>query len=288
MDRNVVLITGSSSGIGKACAEHLHQRGYRVYSTSRRAPRFPDGLAAVTDQSGICHLIPMDVTSDESVEQGIQWILTQERRIDVVVNNAGYGLAGAMEDTQLEEAKAQLETNFFGVVRLCRAVLPVMREQGGGFIVNISSIGGFVGIPFQGFYSASKFALGGMTESLRIEVKPYGIKVVLIEPGDFNTNLTINRHKAKASELGSVYLSKFTKALGGMDADEMNGPSPEQIGVLLERIITTMSPQLRYVIGSASERLTNGLKKFMPPGIFEWLLGSPGKIGWRKLVRSNN
>ena len=270
--RNVVLITGASSGIGKACAEHLHRRGYRVYGTSRRASKFPDKPATVTDLSDSFQLIPMDVISDESVEQGIQWVLSQEGRIDVVVNNAGYGLAGAVEDTQLEEAKTQLETNFFGVVRVCRGVLPVMREQGGGYIVNISSIGGFVGIPFQGFYSASKFALEGSTESLRIEVMPYGIKVVLIQPGDFNTNLTINRRKAKEAELGSVYLSKFMKALGVMETDEMHGPSPERIGFLLERIIMAKSPRLRYVTGPASEKLTSGLKKFMPPGIFEWLL----------------
>jgi len=270
--QRVVLITGASSGIGKACAEHLHRRGYRVYGTSRRASKFPDKSATVTEQSGAFHLIPMDVTSDELVEQGIQWILTQEGRIDVVVNNAGYGLAGAVEDTRLEEAKAQLETNFFGVVRVCRAVLPVMREQGDGYIVNISSIGGLVGIPFQSFYSASKFALEGLTESLRMEVKPYGIKVVLIEPGDFNTDLTINRLKARASGNGSIYQSKFTKALGVMEADEMHGPSPERIGFLLEQIITTKSPRLHYTTGPASEKLTNGLKKFLPPGIFEWLL----------------
>jgi len=270
--QRVVLITGASSGIGKACAEHLHQRGYRVYGTSRSASKFPDEPATVTDQSGTFHMISMDVTSDESVEQGIQWILNQERQIDIVVNNAGYGLAGAVEDTELEEAKAQLETNFFGVVRVCRAVLPGMRQQNGGYIINISSIGGLVGIPFQGFYSASKFALEGLTESLRIEVQPYGIKVVLIEPGDFNTDLTINRRKAKAAELGSVYQSKFTKALGVMEADEMHGPSPERIGFLLERIITTKSPRLRYITGPASEKLTKELKKFLPPDIFEWLL----------------
>ena len=268
----VVLITGASSGIGKVCAEHLHRRGYQVYGTSRRAPKYPDGLATITTQPGTFHLVPMDVTSDESVEQGIQWILNQEGRVDIVVNNAGYGLAGALEDTRLEEAKAQVETNFFGIVRVCQAVLPGMREQGGGYIINISSIGGLVGIPFQSLYSASKFAVEGLTESLRIEVKPYRIKVILIEPGDFKTNITINRCKTETSELSSAYHSEFTKALGVMEADEMNGPTPERISNLLERIITTKSPRLRYVIGPASEKLIIGLKKIILPGAFEWLL----------------
>jgi NAD(P)-dependent dehydrogenase (short-subunit alcohol dehydrogenase family) len=270
--QRVVLVTGASSGIGQACAGYLHQKGYRVYGTSRRAKRFPGEPVAVADQTGTFHLIPMDVTSGESVAQAIQWIVAREGRIDVVVNNAGYGLAGAVEDTELGEARAQLETNFFGVVRVCKAVLPAMREQAGGYLVNISSIGGFVGIPFQGFYSASKFALEGLTESLRIEVKSYGIRVVLIEPGDFNTNLTVNRRRAKGAGPGSAYLSEFTQALGVMEADEINGPAPERIGVLLERIITTKSPRLRYITGPASEKLTGSLKKIMPPGMFEWML----------------
>src|SRR5215470_2155720 len=144
----VVLITGASSGIGAACATYLHARGYRVYGTSRRpsevpAPAFP--------------LLAMDVDDDASVRHGVAQVLAMAGRVDVAVNNAGIAIAGAVEETSDDEARAQLETNLFGVLRVCRAVLPIMRQQGGGTIVNISSVAGALGIPFQGLYSASKF-----------------------------------------------------------------------------------------------------------------------------------
>ena len=270
--QRVVLITGASSGIGEACAHHLHRKGHKVYGTSRRAPWPSDAPMERTDQPATFQLIPMDVTSDESVKQGVQWILEREGHLDVVVNNAGYGLAGAVEDTELEEAKAQMETNFFGVVRLCRGVLPIMRQQGGGYVVSISSIGGLIGIPFQGLYSASKFAVEGLIESLRAEVKPYGIRVVLIEPGDFHTGFTASRRKTRSAELGTVYATRFAKALGVMETDEMHGPSPEQVGYLLERIITKKSPRLRYMIGRVSQKLAVGSKKVLPSGLFEWAI----------------
>ncbi len=270
--QRVVLITGASSGIGKACACHLSGKGYRVYGTSRRASWPSDASMEKTEQPGTFQLIPMDVTSDESVKQGVQWILEREGRLDVVVNNAGYGLAAAVEDTELEESKAQMETNFFGVVRVCRIVLPIMRRQGGGYLVSISSIGGLIGMPFQGLYSASKFAIEGLIESLRAEVKPYGIRVVLIEPGDFHTGFTANRRKTRSAQLGTVYTTRFAKALGVMEADETHGPSPEQIGYLLERIITKKSPRLRYMIGPVSEKLVVGLKKILPSRLFEWAI----------------
>jgi NAD(P)-dependent dehydrogenase (short-subunit alcohol dehydrogenase family) len=270
--QRVVLITGASSGIGKACAHHLYWKGYKVYGTSRCAPWPSDAPIAGTDQPETFRLIPMDVTSDESVRQGVQWILEREGHLDVVVNNAGYGLAGAVEDTELEEAKAQMETNFFGVDRLCRAALPIMRQQGGGYLVSISSIGGLIGIPFQGLYSASKFAVEGLMESLRAEVKPYGIRVVLIEPGDFHTGFTASRRKTRSAEPGTIYATRFAKALAVMEKDETRGPSPEQVGYLLERIITKKSPRLRYMIGPLSEKVAVGLKKILPSGLFEWAI----------------
>jgi len=270
--QQIVLITGASSGIGKACAQLLHRMGYRVYGTSRRAPEPPELPVPRSNQLSTFDLIPMDVTSDESVERGVKLILAREGRIDVVVNNAGFSLAGAVEDTQLEEARDQMETNFFGVIRVCRAVLPIMRKQGGGYLINISSIGGLIGIPFQGLYSASKFAVEGFSESLRAEVQPYGIRVVLIEPGDFPTGITASRAKTRASQHGTVYAERFAKSLSVMEADEMHGPPPEQIGYLLERIITTRAPRSRYMIAPVLEKLTVGLKKIMPSGLFEWAI----------------
>ena len=161
-NQRVVLVTGASSGIGKCCAEYLCNKGYRVYGTSRKA----DSSDSKQRPSNInsTQMIRMDVTDEPSVKQGVADIIARESRIDVVINNAGFGIIGALEDTSIDEAKSQLETNFFGALRVCRAVLPTMRKQRSGYIVNISSIGGLIGLPFQSAYSASKFALEGASE----------------------------------------------------------------------------------------------------------------------------
>jgi NAD(P)-dependent dehydrogenase (short-subunit alcohol dehydrogenase family) len=265
----IVLITGASSGIGKASAAHLYAQGYRVYGTSRNADGFSETSSTERSTSPALELIPMDVNSDESVKRAVEYIVNREGRLDVVVNGAGYGLAGAAEDTRVDEACAQMETNFFGVFRVCKVVLPIMRRQHGGYIVNISSIGGLIGIPFQSLYSASKFAVEGFTEALRAEVRRFGIRVVMIEPGDFHTGFTAHRRRATGVEEATVYKQQFTKALGVMEADEMKGPSPERIGYLLEKIITTRSPRLRYRVGPASEKVAVELKKLIPSKLFE-------------------
>jgi len=271
--KGVVLITGASSGIGQACANHLHQKAYRVYGTTRQAQPHATGILGAEDiYPPAFEMIQMDVNDDNSVAQGVEFILDREGRLDVVVNCAGFGVAGSIEDTTIKEAKLQLETNFFGAVRLCRAALPIMRKQHSGYIVNVSSIAGLIGVPFQGMYSASKFALEGMTEALRLELKPFGIRVVLIEPGDFNTQFTAHRRKTLASQHNGVYLEKFTAALGVMEADETRGPSPVKIARLLEHIIETPSPRLRYLVGPVSEKVAVMLKKVLPWRLFEWAL----------------
>jgi len=187
MNSRVVLVTGASSGIGRACAAHLASRGYRVFGAQRSAP----------DSAGPIEMLRMDVNDDASVHAATSYILKTAGRIDALVNNAGYALMGSVEDTSIEEARAQMETNFFGALRVIRAVLPAMRQQGSGYIINISSLAGVLGLPFSGLYSASKFALEGMTESLRLEVRGFGIKTVLIEPGDFSTQLPAKRQVPK-------------------------------------------------------------------------------------------
>ena len=157
--RKVVLITGATAGIGQACAEHLASRGWRVFGAGRRA------TASITS-SGI-EMLPIDVDDEASVRTCVDAILGKTGRLDAVINNAGFSSRGAVEDTTIEAAKAQFETNFFGVLRVCRAVLPALRASGGGYIINISSLAGLVGLPFTGLYSASKFALEGVSESLR-------------------------------------------------------------------------------------------------------------------------
>ena len=266
-NHRVVLITGASSGIGQTCGNYLYQRGYRVYGTSRHA-KMPARVDRNHRQSASFILIPMDVTDEVSVRQGVDFVMQCEERLDVVVNNAGIVIAGAVEDTALEEAQYQFETNFFGVIRVCRAVLPIMRQQGGGYIVNISSLGGLMGLPFQGLYSASKFAIEGLSEALRMEVRPYGIRVVMIEPGD--THPGTKRFKTQAAQADTVYVEQCNKAVGVMEADEMNGESPDKVVHLLERIITHPTPRLRYTVGPLPERIAVTAKKLIPSSVFEW------------------
>lgn len=265
----VVLITGASSGFGKACAVHLHDRGYRVYGTSRSGTALSEVVAAA--EGGNVPLLRMDVTDEESIASVMDCVWQLEGRLDVVVNNAGSGLAGAVEDTTIADAQWQLDTNFFGVVRVCRAVLPLMRKQGGGLIVNMSSMAGVVGIPFQSFYSASKFAVEGFSQALRGEVRRSGIKVVVIRPGDFNTGFTRNRKKVTPSA-DSPHAQAYSTALSIMEKDEANGPAPEQVAKLLARLVSSQSPTLCSTPGSVSQRLLIGLRGLMPMSAFERLL----------------
>jgi NAD(P)-dependent dehydrogenase (short-subunit alcohol dehydrogenase family) len=238
MDNRVALITGASSGIGRACATHLGTYGLRVYGTSRNVPMGP----------GPFNMLQMDVTDDESVQHAIDAILQREGRLDIVVNNAGIAIAGPLELTSIEEAKRQIDVNLFGAFRVCRAVLPIMRRQGGGYIVNVGSIGGLIAIPYQPLYRASKFALEGMTETLRLEVRSFGIRVVIIEPGDTKTEITQNRKMAEAPANQQLY-SSFAAALNRTASDEQHGPGPDGIARLLWRIVNTPHPRLRYTVG---------------------------------------
>jgi NAD(P)-dependent dehydrogenase (short-subunit alcohol dehydrogenase family) len=251
----VTLVTGASSGIGACCADFLARNGYIVYGASRSA----------TAGEGVAPL-RMDVTSDASVHEACQQVLEREGRLDVLINSAGIAIAGSVEDTSIEEARLQFEANFFGVLRVCRAALPVMRQQGRGYIVNIGSIGGLIGIPYQGMYSASKFALEGLTECLRMEVRDFGIRVVLIEPGDHRTALTANR-RVLAS--GSAYRTRFERAVGRMAADEQRGPLPDEIARLVHRAICAENPPLRYTVGPRSQRAAVWLKRLAPYRVVE-------------------
>ena len=272
-EETVVLITGASSGIGKACAEHLARRGYRVFGTSRGAP-FPPAPTP----SGQPVMLQMDVTQDESVRRAVDFIVREAGRLDVVVNNAGFGIAGAVEDTSIEEAKSQLETNFFGVLRVCRAALPVMRAQGEGLIVNVSSLGGVIALPFQALYSASKFAVEGLTEALRLEVRPFGIRVTRIEPGDMRTGFTDQRVRVAAWTRESAYGPYAERVLQVVEHDERSGGAPEAVALLLERIIRSSNPAPRYRVGPAFQRLAAILKGILPARLFEWALAKYYRI----------
>jgi NAD(P)-dependent dehydrogenase (short-subunit alcohol dehydrogenase family) len=259
----VVLITGASSGIGKTCAYRMASRGWRVFGTQRQP---------VPAEGRPFEMIAMDVDDDESVRQGVAAVLAKAGRIDAVVNNAGFALMGAVEDTTIAEAKAQLETNFFGVLRVCRAVLPTLREQKHGAIINISSLSGIQGLPFSGLYSASKFALEGVSESLRLETMRFGIRVTLVEPGDFRTEMPIRRRVAAAAETHDAYASEFVRFKLKQDQDEASADEPHAVALLVERLCSHPRPKMRYSVGMLGQRIVVPLKRFLPQRAYEWLL----------------
>lgn len=264
----VVLITGASSGLGRAAAEHLSTLGHRVYGASRRP----------TAEQRPYEVVAMDVTDAGSVERGVAAIVAAAGRIDVLVNNAGFGIAASIEDTPIGDAHALMETNFFGTLRMCQAVLPVMRAQRSGLIINVSSIGGLMGLPYQGLYSASKFAIEGLTEALRMEVAPYGIHVALLEPGDFNTPFTVNRRQSSVRH-DSPYAAAHARALAVIEADEAKGFPPEAIGPIVARIIASPRPRLRYKAGAAEQKLMALLKRVLPADLVEGILRGHYRVG---------
>lgn len=254
----VILITGASSGIGQACAARLAQKGHKVFGASRH-PQGPD-------------LLQMDVTDDASVRRAVDLVLEKEGRLDVVVNNAGYGMAGAVEQTSLAEAQALFETNVWGVLRVCQAVLPTMREQQSGLVINIGSIAGLLPLPFQGFYCASKFALEALSEALRMELRPLGIQVALVQPGDLCTQFTANRHKVLRARDNPAYTQTYDRALRIMERDEGRGLPAEHVARLVERIVNDPSPRLRHQVALPIQRFAAVLKKVLPGALFERII----------------
>lgn len=253
----IALITGASSGIGAAIANRLVQDGYRVYGTSRR--KLPDA------DNGL-RFLQMDVDSEESVRQAVQTLLEQEKRIDVLVNCAGLGMIAPLEESPIGHVRKLMETNFFGAFRLCQAVLPAMRAQQSGWIINVSSIIGEVGLPFRGIYAASKFALEGMTESLRMEVAAFNIRVALLQPGDFKTGIAQNR-----LEVPRTVNSPYAEALRVTDEIIHKGmqsaPGPEITGEAISRLLRRPKPGLRLRVGALLETITPVMKKILP---FRW------------------
>ena len=257
MSDKVVVVTGASAGIGWACAERLARSGWTVVGASRRG----------TSGSGWRGLV-MDVDSDASVTEGFMSVLEDHGHIDALLACAGWGLAGAAEVTPLAEAKAQFETNFWGVVRATNAVLPIFRRQTRGRVVLMSSIGGALGIPFQAFYSASKFALEGYGESLAYEVEPFGVHVTLIEPGNFKTDFMESRHVIELDN-DDPYHDAQVKAIEVMERDELKGASPGQVAKVAERVLSSSRPPRRVSVGKLDERVGILAKRVLPFRVFE-------------------
>jgi len=260
--QKVILITGISSGFGRKTAELLAEKGHIVYGTVRKE----------TETKQNINVLKMDLTDLSSIRQAVGQVLQKEGRIDILINNAGMHTGGAVETTPPENAKMQMDTNVMGMVYLLREVLPAMRKQQNGTIINFSSIGGLMGLPFQGFYSASKFAIEGLSESLRMELKPFNIKVVVINPGDFHTNNTANRRNFLTKPAGDPYAEQFSKSLAIIEKDENGGWTPDVLARKLVRIIETRNPRHRYVIASAEQKLAVVLKRILPSGLFMKIL----------------
>ena len=256
MTKKVVLITGASSGIGLACAQDLSTLGHTAVGASRR----PSAGHAWTS-------LEMDVDDDLSVSAGIERTITEYGGIDAIVTCAGWGLAGAIEQTSINEAKAQMETNFFGTVRAVVAALPSLRERQGNVII-MSSIGGTIGIPFQGYYSASKFALEGWAEALAWEVRPHGVKVTLIEPGNFHTGFTESRRSVMVGG-NDPYVVARTKAIHVMEKNELEGADPSSIAKLVANILASKRAPRRRTVGPLGERIGPLAKRLLPHRIFE-------------------
>ena len=255
--QKVVLITGASSGFGEVTASLLAQRGYRVFGTGRNPDR---------NRTWGYEMLPLDVRSDDSVRACVQELMERTSRLDVLISNAGYELAGAVEETSINEARDQFETNFFGAARMVKAALPVMRKQGGGRILLVSSLAGLISVPFHGFYSASKHALEGYAEALRHEVKGFNISVSLIEPGFFRTNLA--RAARNSTETVSEYAGMRERALKAFERAVQTGEDPGLVASLILSVVESRSPRLRYRAGKDAKRLPR-IKALVPEAAFE-------------------
>ncbi|QJD95889.1 SDR family oxidoreductase [Mucilaginibacter robiniae] len=263
--KKVILITGASSGLGLAAARALAAQGHRVYGTARH----PEQM-----QENAFNLILMDVTDDASVQHAVNLIIKAEGRIDVLVNNAGLAFAGPLYTMPVAYAQQQFEVNFFGVVRVSSAVLPSMIQQKSGLVINISSIAGLLGVPYHGLYSASKFAVEGYSESLRMELKNTGVKVVVVNPGDFKTSATINRQHV-ASTLNHQQLNAESEAaIARMAADEAKGSHPDLLAALICKIVKQSHPAQRYLVGAIGQTIVPTLKKILPAAVFTKLLSA--------------
>src|SRR4051812_47209290 len=254
----VALVTGASSGIGEAAARALVEAGFTVYGTSRRA--------VAGEERDAVTFLPLDVTDDESVASGVREVLGRSGRIDVLVNNAGLGIAGAAEESSIEQAQALFDTNLFGSIRMTRNVLPQMREQGSGRIINISSVLGLVPAPFGALYSATKHAIEGYSESLDHEVREHGVRVLLVEPAYTRTSFDSN--SIPADEPLPVY-SQRRVVFDALIADAIkDGDEPSVVAEAIVAAATDSRPKLRYPAGPLARRVAK-LRRYAPSSVFD-------------------
>lgn len=265
-DKKIVFITGASSGIGKACAEYFSKRDHLVYGTTRNRH-----LLRVWPEDAAYKMLFMDVTDIESVQSSIERIIDECGRINVLINNAGMGMAGAIEDSSYKEIKLQFDTNLLGAFNVINSVLPHMRKAGNGIIINIASMAGVISIPFQAAYSGSKAAMIAMTEALRCELKPLGIRACSINPGDLKTDFTFNRKLTKKSKGETVYKQRMERSIETMARDEQNGGDPVCIAKAAERVMKRKNPPVMVNVG-LKYKLLAFLARILPSKLREFIV----------------
>ena len=265
----VVLITGGSSGIGKSIGDFLTQHNFIVYGTTRDPSKYLDSKF---------NLIKSDINKRNDIISLINYVIEKETRIDVLINNAGIGFTGPIEDSNLDDIEKLFNTNFFGPIHIIKCVLPHMRSQKSGLIINITSIAGYIGLPFRGIYSSSKSALEVLTEALRMEVKDFNIKVTNIAPGDFKTSI-INRRIDSFDNKESVYFEKYYRTWKDMNSHvEKSGSDPILVSKLVYKIINTPNPKIHYKVGTFFQKFSIILKRVLPDRIFEKILIKYSKL----------
>lgn len=264
----VVLITGGSSGIGKAIGEFLFHKGFTVYGTSRNPEKVTNSLFP---------LIALDVRNSESIVHAVEKVISISKRLDVVINNAGVGITGPIEEIPISEIKNNFDTNFFGPIEVMKAVLPQMRSQNLGLIINITSIAGYMGLPYRGVYSASKGALELITEALRMEVKSFGVQITNVAPGDFTTNIASGRFHSPLIK-GSAYEIPYRNTLKMMDEHVDSGSNPDEMAMVIYQIIQTPNPKVHYKVGSFLQKFSIVLKRILPDKVYEKMLMNHYKL----------
>lgn len=264
----VVLITGGSSGIGKSIGEFLHQKGFMVYGTSRNPEKITNSIFP---------LVALDVRDKQSIVNCVAEVIHKSGRLDIVINNAGVGITGPIEEIPTEEIRNNFETNLFGPIEVMKAVLPQMREQKSGLIINITSIAGYMGLPYRGIYSASKGALELITEALRMEVKSFGIQITNVAPGDFATNIAAGRYHAPVVK-GSAYEVPYGNTLKEMDSHVDSGSNPNEMAEAIFAIIKTEKPKVHYKVGAFMQKFSIVLKRILPDTVYEKMLMNHYKL----------
>jgi NAD(P)-dependent dehydrogenase (short-subunit alcohol dehydrogenase family) len=264
----VILVTGASSGIGKSIATFLQKKGYKVFGTSRN-PKNSENFSF--------ELIALDVLKVATIQQAIAYIIKKEGRLDVLINNAGMGITGPIEDTPTDEMRKVFDTNLFGAIDVMKAVLPQMRKQKSGIILNVTSIAGYMGLPFRGLYSASKGALELITEATSMEVKKLGIKVISVAPGDFATNIAAGRYHTPVFDK-SAYKETYQANLSLMDAHVQGGLNPIEMAKTVYQIMNTTNPKIHYKVGGFMEKFSIVLKRILPDKMYQKLLMNHYKL----------